>query len=96
MYSSGKPGAVQVDFLLVDLSEGFDNHVAARGLLKRRQQIEAFARLRGGQLDRGRAGLAGVLQGAPDIGSEGLDARLRIDGLAGLAREMTADLGHSA
>jgi site-specific DNA recombinase len=31
-----------------------------------------------------------------DIGTEGLDIRLRIDGLAGLAREMTADIGDAA
>jgi site-specific DNA recombinase len=31
-----------------------------------------------------------------DIGTEGLDVRLRIDGLVGLAREMTADLGDAA
>ena len=31
-----------------------------------------------------------------DIGTEGLNVRLRIDGLAGLAREMTADRGAAA
>ena len=31
-----------------------------------------------------------------DIGTDGLNARLRVDGLNGLAREMMADLGTAA
>ncbi len=31
-----------------------------------------------------------------DIGTEGLNVRLRMDGLTGLAREMMADLGSAA
>ena len=31
-----------------------------------------------------------------DIGTDGLDVRLRMDGLTGLAREMMADLGAAA
>ena len=31
-----------------------------------------------------------------EIGPEGMNVRLRMDGLAGLAREMTADIGEAA
>ena len=31
-----------------------------------------------------------------EIGTEGLNVRLRMDGLAGLAREMTTDIGEAA
>ncbi len=31
-----------------------------------------------------------------DIGTEGMNVRLRMDGLAGLAREMTTDVGEAA
>ena len=43
-----------------------------------------------------RARIVALLVARVDIGTEGLNLRLRIDGLAGLAREMSADIGQAA
>jgi hypothetical protein len=42
------------------------------------------------------ARIVGLLVERVDIGLDGLTVRLRIDGLVGLAREMTADVGAAA
>lgn len=42
------------------------------------------------------ARIVGLLVERADIGTTGLSLRLRIDGLAGLAREMGAELGAAA
>ena len=42
------------------------------------------------------ARIAALLVERIDIGTDGLNVRLRIDGLTGLAREMMADIGTAA
>jgi hypothetical protein len=42
------------------------------------------------------ARIVGLLIERVDIGTDGLNVRLRMDGLTGLAREMMADLGTAA
>ena len=42
------------------------------------------------------ARIVGLLVERVDIGIDGLNVRLRMDGLAGLAREMTTDVGEAA
>lgn len=42
------------------------------------------------------ARIVGLLVERVDIGMEGLNLRLRVDGLAGLASEMNADVGEAA
>lgn len=42
------------------------------------------------------ARIVGLLVERVEIGTEGLNVRLRMDGLAGLAREITTDIGAAA
>ena len=63
--------------------------------MRRPEECGSMAELRA-EIDRIDEGLVALLVERVDIGTDGLNVRLRTDGLAALAREMGAEVGAAA